>query len=187
MSVVGSVVEQSLVDGDLDMDVEFTAFQEHDLEGAFFTNPIAGHEKAFSSRLLEISELLGKCKADGMVSFVVQKGEGVCVLKWSKMLISNPLAFRDRVLSMVTADAKGNWNPRALALRNPTWGIYEVFRKICLKPRFRGPTESDPGKHDMLYYKEWHFKKEFVYSRMAGRENRAAGGAAGGAAALAHA
>jgi hypothetical protein len=160
------------------MDVDFTLFEEHDLQGALFSNPIVGHEKAFSSRLLEISELLGKCKSDGIVSFVVQKGEGVCVLKWSKMLISNAVEFRDRVLAMVTADAKGNWNPRVLALRNPTWGIYEVFRKIGLRPRFRGPPESDPGKHDMLYYKEWHFKKEFVYSRMPAKANRAAGGAA---------
>jgi hypothetical protein len=45
----------------------------------------------------------------------------------------------------------------AKVLKNPSWGVYELFRKIGVVPRLRGPEVTDPGKHDMVYYKEWHF------------------------------
>ena len=46
--------------------------------------------------------------------------------------------------------ANGKYNQ---SLKNPTWGVYELFRKIGAKPRFRGPADTDPGKADMFYYK----------------------------------
>lgn len=53
--------------------------------------------------------------------------------------------------------------PNAFSFRkNPTWKIYETLRKIGVKPNFRGPFETDPGKYDKLYYKEWEFKKNHL-------------------------
>jgi hypothetical protein len=38
--------------------------------------------------------------------------------------------------------------------------VYELFRKIGVKPLFRGPAEGDPGSSDMVYYKLWEFKND---------------------------
>jgi hypothetical protein len=43
------------------------------------------------------------------------------------------------------------------ATKKLTWCVYELFRKIGVKPRIRGPEARDPGKDDMVYYKEWQF------------------------------
>jgi hypothetical protein len=62
---------------------------------------------------------------------------------------------------MVQIDLHGWWRKcngmHDRVLKNPTWSVYELFRKIGIRPRLRGPDFTDPGKHDMVYYKQWSF------------------------------
>lgn len=65
---------------------------------------------------------------------------------------------------MIEEDHEGIWKKANgkynRSLKNPTRGVYELFRNIGVKPRFRGPNDTDPGKEDMFYYNEWEFKDD---------------------------
>lgn len=80
------------------------------------------------------------------------------ILEFSKLIINNPREFYNRICKMIEEDNSGIWNVYNKKLKNPTWVIYEMFRKIGLHPRKRGPQETDPGKSVMIYYKEWEFR-----------------------------
>jgi hypothetical protein len=94
----------------------------------------------------------------------VSTGSEVCLLGWSKLLVTQPQTLNHRCRDMVEEDRGGIWKKangkNKQALKNPTWCVYDLFRKIGAKPRFRGPVEGDPGKNDMFYYKEWEFKND---------------------------
>jgi hypothetical protein len=84
-----------------------------------------------------------------------------CVLGWNKLKVSSPLELNKKIRKMVDEDQGGIWKKANgkynQSLKNPTWGIYELFRKIGVRPRLRGDKIDDPGKEDMVYYKEWEF------------------------------
>jgi hypothetical protein len=113
-------------------------------------------------RLEALHELLTKCKVDGIVAFEVDTSSSkTCILGWSKMDVRDPAELNCRIRDMVKLDLRGVWRRangmHAKVLKNATWGVYELLRKIGIVPRFRGPEATDPGKHDMVYYKEWRF------------------------------
>lgn len=123
---------------------------------------IAGEINKNSSNRLKILQcLINKCQKDGLVTCMTSSSENnMCILGWSQMLVKEPLQFNIKIREMIEQDYNGIWkkaNGNKISLRNPTWLVYELFRKIGVKPRSRGDIKEDPGKLDMLYYKEWNF------------------------------
>ncbi len=117
-------------------------------------------------------ELLIKCQVEGIVAFEVDTSSSkTCILGWSKLLVNSPEELNLRIREMIKLDLHGAWRKcngmHAKVLKNPTWSVYELFRKIGIRPRFRGPEVTEPGKHDMVYYKEWNFfnSHSFVTAR----------------------
>ena len=86
-----------------------------------------------------------------------------CVLGWNKLIVFSPLELNIKIRKMVEEDQEGIWKKANgkynQTLKNPTRGVYDLFRKIGVRPRLRGDKINDPGQEDMVYYKEW----EFVY------------------------
>ena len=113
-------------------------------------------------RLEALKELLIKCQTDSIVAFETETGASkTCILGWSKMDVRDPAELNSRIREMVQNDLHGWWRKcngmHHRVLKNATWSVYELFRKIGVKPRLRGPEALDPGKHDMVYYKQWSF------------------------------
>lgn len=117
----------------------------------------ARNSSKYTFRLPQLQELLEKCRADGVVEFQ-DAGPRVdrCVLGWSRLSVKDPLELNTRAKAMVLENADGVWQINNHAIvTNITWPVYETLRTVGLKPRFRGPAASDPGRHDCLYYREW--------------------------------
>jgi hypothetical protein len=113
-------------------------------------------------RIEALHGLLTKCEVDGIVAFEVDASPAkTCILGWSKMDVRDAAELNSRIREMVQNDLHGWWRKcngmQAKKLKNATWSVYELFRKIGIRPRFRGPEVTEPGKHDMVYYKEWSF------------------------------
>ena len=113
-------------------------------------------------RIEALHGLLIKCQTDSIVAFETETGASkTCILGWSTMNVKDPAALNLRVREMINLDLHGWWRKcngmQAKVLKNPTWSVYELFRKIGIRPRLRGPDFTDPGKHDMVYYKQWSF------------------------------
>ena len=119
-----------------------------------------------AARLQALLRLFDSWRQEGLLAFEAPTGSRTCIMGWSKMVVNDPKAFNDKIKEMVVSDRSGGiWchssaQIRQQQLKNPTWGVYECLRKIGAKPRFRGPGGTDPGKYDMLYYKEWEFKDD---------------------------
>jgi hypothetical protein len=133
----------------------------------------SGEINSNSCRRLEaLHELLIRCETDSIVAFETETGaSNTCIMGWSKMDVRDPAELNSRVREMVQNDLHGWWRKcngmQAKKLKNPTWSVYELFRKTGVRPRFRGPEVTEPGKHDMVYYKEWEFfnSESFVTAR----------------------
>ena len=118
-------------------------------------------------RLEALYHLLIKCQEVGLLTIVVPSQASasetcnVCIFGWSKLLVNAPLELNVKIREMIEEDTGGIWkgaNGKArVQLRNPTWSVYELLRKVGVRPRLRGPEALDPGKHDMVYYKQWEF------------------------------
>ena len=125
-----------------------------------------------SKRLKVLHHVLHSCYEEGLLTYETPSQDPssarlspeACILGWSKLLVKQPQQLNLRIRQMVEEDQGGIWKKANgkynQALKNPTWGVYELFRKIGAKPRFRGPAEGNPGKNDMFYYKEWEFKND---------------------------
>ena len=125
-----------------------------------------------SKRLKVLHHLLHSCYQEGLLTYETPSQDPssarlspeACILGWSKLLVKQPQQLNLRIRKMVEEDQGGIWKKANgkynQALKNPTWGVYELFRKIGAKPRFRGPADGNPGKNDMFYYKEWEFKND---------------------------
>jgi hypothetical protein len=87
----------------------------------------------------------------------------MCILGWSKLLVKAPVQVNFRIREMVQSDLRGIWRrvngKHGTHFKKPTWCVYELFRKIGVKPKSRCPpnVEGDPGLKDMVYYREWCF------------------------------
>ena len=133
-----------------------------------------------AARLQALLRLFDSWRQEGLLAFEAPTGSRTCIMGWSKMVVNDPKAFNDKIKEMVVSDRSGGIWCHSLAqirqqqLKNLTWGVYECLRKIGAKPRFRGPGGTDPGKYDMLYYKEWEFKDDESY-RMKQARKRLAG------------
>jgi hypothetical protein len=92
-----------------------------------------------------------------------------CILGWAKLLVKDPLKLNKKIHKMIEEDQGGIWKKAngkyKQPLKNPTYVMYELFRKIGVKPGFRGPKEDDPGKHDLFYYTDWEFKDDESFKK----------------------
>ena len=138
--------------------------RKEDVKEGLYTMPPGNKVQGFNDRLAEVSVILRECDQDNIISCFLTS-DGPCVLQWSEMHVLDVVEFHRRMLSMVTDDKLKHWNRLGRYVAIPTRGIYEVFRRIGIQAKkgSRGPPETDPGHGDMLYFKEWFFKKQNVY------------------------
>mmetsp|Transcript_16531 Transcript_16531/g.37738 ORF Transcript_16531/g.37738 Transcript_16531/m.37738 type:complete len:802 (-) Transcript_16531:918-3323(-) len=118
-----------------------------------------------AKRLLCLHELLVEAQQEKIVTFIKSDDPAKnCILGWSKLEVHDPYELNLKVKKMVDEDEGGIWKKANgkynQPLKNPTWGVYELFRKIGSKPCLRGPADRDPGKTDMFYYREWEFRND---------------------------
>ena len=153
--------------------------------------------KLVAQRLGELHTLFEAGRAAGVLRYEIA-GPGApqpsaCILGWSKMVVSEPLAVNAKVREMVEKDKEdqlGVWstkiNGQPLAHTDSTWETYALLREIGCKPRFRGPANLDPGQTDMMYYREWTFNADAAFEAgrlsMAKRAQGQSGAAESGAA-----
>jgi hypothetical protein len=137
-----------------------------------------------SKRLKVLHHLLHSCYQEGLLSYETPSQDPssarlspeACILGWSKLLVKQPQELNRRIRKMVEEDQGGIWKKANgkynQALKNPTWGVYDLFRKIGVKPRLRGPAQGEPGKQDMFYYNEWEFKNDESFKNARQRLSR---------------
>jgi hypothetical protein len=121
-------------------------------------------------RLEMIQRRLYQWENDGLVTMkTVETQESVesqtnCILGWKKLLVKDPLKLNKKIRKMIEQDEGGIWKKAngkyKQPLKKPTLVMYELFRKIGVKPGLRGPKKDDPGNNDMFYYTEWEFKDD---------------------------
>eukprot|EP00960_Hanusia_phi_P068126 766765-Hanusia_phi.AAC.7 len=116
-------------------------------------------------RLMNLEYLLQTARSQGVIAMECAPSQADnCVMGWKRIIVSDPLKLNHMIRGMVEEDMDGIWKKAngkgCRGLKNPTWGVYDLFRKIGVKPHMRGPHETDPGKSDMFYYKEWIFKND---------------------------
>ena len=91
------------------------------------------------------------------------------LMGWSKIIVDNTLEFHTRVSAMITCDNAGIWRrfsgQNKKPLQNPTWVVYELFRRLGIKPRFRGLDATHVLKNDMFYHTEWTFRNDDSYTK----------------------
>lgn len=132
------------------------------------------------NRLVALHDLFEKCYSDGIISYfdetdtgkedrTCEPGAQACIFGRRKMLVSDCMEFNKRVRDMINTDDGGMWKAangnQSKELQSPTWCVYELFRKIGVKPRFRDPVEDFSEVKDMLYYREWCFKDDCSYQK----------------------
>ncbi len=115
-------------------------------------------------RLQMLQRLLNECERDGLITIKTNE-INKCILGWSKLSVKELKKFYKKILDMIVQDQTGIWRKFNQTLKNPTLAVYELFRRIGVKPGFRGPNEDDPGKHDMFYYEEWEFKNDESFKK----------------------
>jgi hypothetical protein len=123
----------------------------------------------YHKRLYTILEKLIEYEKDGLITMKTKETIETnswlsinavnCILNFETLTLNDPKEFHDRIYKMIDDDNNGIWiiKKNYEMPKNPTWAVYEMFRKIGLKPRSRGSQETDPGKSVMIYFKEWKF------------------------------
>lgn len=121
-------------------------------------------------RLERLDKVLLECQGQGLLTFMVPEAASeACILGWSGMLVHAPAQFCAKIREMVEMDPARVWVWRAdgvsQTLKRPTWVVYELLRKIGVKPSRRGlrGAEGDPGSGDMLYYERWDFRNDYSF------------------------
>jgi len=94
-----------------------------------------------------------------------------CILEFSQFIVNDTKEFYNRICKMIDDDNSGIWKKTFEKPKNPTWIVYEMFRKIGLKPRIRGPNVTAPSKSVMIYYKEWNFVNNEHFRKIAQKMN----------------
>jgi len=163
----------------LPADIEIIkAVVQADLEAGEYHTPFESHR--FHLRLQCFVDFI--CTSVDATVVLQTRRDMASYLPVARVLVHDPLAFNTKVRAMLAETAV--WHPLAhceqrkhtkpaSTLPDPraTFAFYSFFRKLGMKPRFRGNAYDDPGKHDMLYYKVWVFENDAAYGRKRGRAN----------------
>jgi len=124
----------------------------------------------FQERLQWFADLLCSCEDVTVVVCNVQQVPSLVVsmLPVARVLVHDPLAFNTKVRSMLANERSSLWKKSALGggadYSFTTWPVYDFFRVLGMKPRFRGDASTDPGQHDMVYYKVWTFTNDAAFT-----------------------
>ena len=123
-------------------------------------------------RIKQLGELLSRLEENGIVSFETPEHDTstkrpstkACILGWSTLNVSSPMSLNIEARAMVNADKDGVWkhaNGKSnKLLKNPTWGVAELFRCMGVKPFLRGDPnapEYNPGTMDRIYHRRYKF------------------------------
>jgi len=116
----------------------------------------------FQEKLQWFADMLCNCEDVTVVVYDVLKSsyKVASILPVARVIVHNPLAFNTRVRALLASENSNLWKVGA---NGPTWPVYEFFRVLGMKPRFRGCASTDPGKHDMLYYYRWDFTDDAAF------------------------
>ena len=116
-------------------------------------------------RIKQLGELLSRLEEKGIVSFETPElSTKACILGWSTLNVRSPMSLNIEARAMVNADKDGVWkhaNGKSnKLLKNPTWGVAELFRCMGVKPFLRGDPnapEYNPGTMDRIYHRRYKF------------------------------
>jgi len=126
--------------------------------GAFRVN-----DNAFR-RLKACFVLLRQAERDGEVAVVASRTDLLenCVLGFKAVHVHDVAAFNARVRAMIAVDPDGIWRrvngKGAAALKQPTVPLYEVLRKIGVRPAGRHVHRgAQPGEEDRFWRTRWEY------------------------------
>jgi len=121
----------------------------------------------FQEKLQWFADMLCNCEDVTAVVYDVAKTPQrvLSILPVARVLVHDPLAFNTKVRALVASEKSNLWK---VGLYGPTFPIYSFFRKLGMKPRFRGLGSTDPGKDDMLYYHVWTFTNDAAFQPLVG-------------------
>jgi len=121
----------------------------------------------FQQKLQWFADMLCDCEDVTVVVHDVTKIplKVASILPVAKVLVHDPLAFNTYVRALLSSANSKLWK---VGSNGPTFPIYSFFRKLGMKPRFRGCASTDPGKDDMLYYHVWTFTADAAFKPLVG-------------------
>jgi len=125
-------------------------------------------------RLQLLLSFLMDCSVATMVLFEGPWPAG-CVWPLSSILVHDARAFYDYMLGRVLADTSGLFHvdSRRYPMMTQTYIVVFALRSVGMKPRFRGPHETEPGlRGEELYYKEWRFVNDDTFRQIVASNNK---------------
>jgi len=116
----------------------------------------------FQEKLQWFADMLCNCEDVTVIVYDVLKSsyKVASILPVARVLVHDPLAFNTKVRALLASENSKLWR---VGGNGPTWPVYNFFRVLGMKPRFRGCASTDPGKHDMLYYHVWAFTDDVAF------------------------
>jgi len=93
----------------------------------------------------------------------------------SSILVHDARAFYDYMLSRVLADTSGLFHvdARRYPMMTQTYIVVFALRSVGMRPRFRGPPETEPGvRGEELYYKKWQFVNDDTFRQIFASNNK---------------
>jgi hypothetical protein len=133
-------------------------------------------EMSMRSRMQMVSmqKVLDESYKDSIIRIYVNSvAENNSLMGWSKILVDNPVELCARVAVMISGDKMGTWrrNPgqQDQPLLKPTWGAYELFRRLGIKGRFRASGASKTDNSHVFAYLQWNFKNDDAYKNASKR------------------
>jgi len=121
----------------------------------------------FQEKLQWFADMLCNCEDVTVVVYDVANipHKVASILPVARVLVHDPLAFNSKVRALLASENSNLWKE---GLNGPTFPIYSFFRRLGMKPRFRGLECTDPGKQDMLYYHVWTFTNDAAFQPLVG-------------------
>jgi hypothetical protein len=124
--------------------------------------------------MVSLQKVLDESYKDSIIRIYVNSvAENNSLMGWSKILVDKPVELCARVTAMISGDKIGTWrrNPgeHEKPLLKPTWGAYELFRRLGIKGRFRASGASKTDSSYVFAHLEWTFKNDDAYKNASKR------------------
>jgi hypothetical protein len=126
------------------------------------------------AQMVSLQKVLDESYKDSIIRIYVNSvAENNSLMGWSKILVDKPVELCARVTAMISGDKIGTWrrNPgeQEKPLLKPTWGAYELFRRLGIKGRFRSSGASKTESSYVFAHLEWTFKNDDSYKNASKR------------------
>jgi len=150
--------------------VEANHLQQRVMQDAVFVNM----SMRTRMQMVSLQTVLDKSYKDSIIRIYVNSvAENNSLMGWSKILVDNPVELCARVAVMISGDKIGTWrrNPgqQDQPLLKPTWGAYELFRRLGVKGRFRTSGANKTDNSHVFAYLQWTFKNDDAYKNASKR------------------